>query len=347
MDSEQILLNIYKQQHYDATQYKMQKFIVSLGAIASFAGVVLMMIFYTGMLYVYTFAGAVIWAGVAMLLARLKVVSLNIASLTFMLYACFVLIPVFWHLTGIMGGAPHVSLILLVGILSMFSGKTLKLMLFFYLMLLSALTIFSIVVEIPVAADIPKLGYTIAAYIIAVMLISFYLLLRIKEFDKMNDVFLRSSFKDELTRLFNRKVLDLIMQYEESLYKQEKSDYILVMLDIDNFKQINDEHGHVFGDVILRNIAKLINDKVRSSDFVVRYGGDEFLVVQTNATNNSISLFTDSIEEAIASFCETDMNVSTSYGFAARSECKTPEEVLVLADKRLYEKKKAFAKEEF
>jgi diguanylate cyclase (GGDEF)-like protein len=92
-------------------------------------------------------------------------------------------------------------------------------------------------------------------------------------------------------------------------------------------------------------VAKCIKDKVRSSDFVVRYGGDEFLVVQTNATSNSINHFIDRMEEAMDSFCGMDIKVSTSYGFAARSECKTPEEVLALADKRLYEKKEALATE--
>ncbi len=117
------------------------------------------------------------------------------------------------------------------------------------------------------------------------------------------------------------------------------------MFDIDKFKQMNDEHGHVFGDIILRNVAECINDKVRSSDFVVRYGGDEILVVQTNSTNKSMRFFIDRIEEAMDSSCDLGVEVSASYGFAARSECEKPEEVLMLADKRLYEKKEALAKE--
>jgi diguanylate cyclase (GGDEF)-like protein len=82
---------------------------------------------------------------------------------------------------------------------------------------------------------------------------------------------------------------------------------------------------------------------VRSSDFVVRYGGDEFLVVQTNATDESIRLFIEKIEEAMEASCYFEIKASASYGIAARSECKTPQEVLKLADKRLYEKKFALA----
>jgi diguanylate cyclase (GGDEF)-like protein len=102
----------------------------------------------------------------------------------------------------------------------------------------------------------------------------------------MQDSFLKTSFRDELTRLFNRKVLDIIMKYAEKMFKSSHTDYTIVMFDVDKFKQMNDEHGHVFGDIILRNVAKCIEDRARSSDFVVRYGGDEFLVVQTKDSKN-------------------------------------------------------------
>ena len=341
MDSEQILLKLFKQQHYDETRYKMQKIVMLFSTIACACGTASMILFYSGMLDIYVFAGAVICSGVAMLLARLKVVSFNTACLSFILYACFILVPIFWYLTGITGSAPYVSIAVLVAILSMFTGKLLKRLIYPYLGMLLVLAIYSAVVEIPVAADLPSLIYTVVAYILAVILIFSYMLSKQKKIEQMSDQFLRSSFRDDLTRLFNRKVLDIILQYEEKLYKENKSDYILVMFDVDKFKQMNDEHGHVFGDIILRNVAKCINDRVRSSDFVVRYGGDEFLVVQTNATDKSVQLFIDRIEEAMEASCYMEIKVSASYGIAARSECETPQEVLALADKRLYEKKEA------
>ena len=339
MDSEQILLEIYKLQHYDATRFKMQKLVMIFSTIACVCGTAMMILFYTNMLSVLVFAGAVICSGVTMLLYRLKAISFDNACFSFILYVCFILMPIFWYSVHFMGSAPYVSIAVLVAILSTFTGKRLNRLLLFYLSLLTLLTIYSAIVEIPVAADLPSLLYSLIAYILTLLLIASYMLSKHKRFDELNDKFLHSSFKDELTRVYNRKVLDIIMQYEESLYKNEKSDYILIMFDIDKFKQMNDEHGHVFGDIILRNVAKCINDKVRSSDFVVRYGGDEFLVVQTNATNDSIHFFIDRIEEAMEASCYLENKVSASYGFAARSECGTPEEVLVLADKRLYEKK--------
>jgi len=346
LDSEQILINMYKQKHYNATQHTMQKIIMMVSILACSIGVAVMIIYYIGLLVIYAFAGAVVCAVVVLLLFRLKVVSFNIATYLFMLYICFILIPIFWYFTGVSGSASYVSLIILVTVLSVFSGKMQKRLWLAYLVLLFVLTSYSAVREIPIATNVPQLVYVIAAYTVAVILISYYLLLKNKKIDELNDEFLRSSFKDDLTKAYNRKLLDIIMQYEESLYKQEKSDYILIMFDIDKFKQMNDDHGHVFGDIILRNVALCINDRVRSSDFVVRYGGDEFLVVQTNATEKSIQFFIDRIEEAIDSSCDLGVEVSVSYGFAARSECENFEEVLILADQRLYEKKEALAKKE-
>ena len=345
MDSEQILLTMFKQQHYDATRHKMQKVIMTLSTLACAAGAAVMSIFYSGMIDIYVFAGAVVFSGITMLFVRLKILSLNIASFCFMIYVCFILVPVFWYFTGITGSAPYVSIIILVAILSMFTGKMLKWIFVFYFAVLIALTIYSAIVEIPAASDLPPLIYTIVAYVITTALTSYYILSKQNEYERMNDKFLRSSFKDELTRVFNRRVLDIIMIYEEALYQKEKSDYILFMFDIDKFKQMNDEHGHVFGDIVLRNIAKCINEKVRSSDFVVRYGGDEFLVVQTNASKESAKYFIERIENAMETSCYLDIDVTVSYGFALRSECDTPHDVLVLADRRLYEKKEAQPKE--
>ena len=338
MDSEQILINIFKQQHYDATRDKMQHIILILSAVASSIGVVLMLIFHT-VFYAYLFAGAVICIGINVVLHLLKRISLNLASFFCMLYLCFILIPVFWLYTGANGSAPYISIIILIGVLSMFSGKMLKGLLFSYMAVLIGLTVYSIIVEIPETDDITELVYIIAAYLITIILTATYLMTKLKKFNELNDKFLRSSFKDELTRVYNRKLLDIITQYEENKHKKEGIDYVFVMFDIDHFKKMNDENGHVFGDIVLRNVAKCINEKVRSSDFVVRYGGDEFLVVQTNATSESVVLFLERIDKALETSCYLDVDISVSYGYAARSECNSPQEVLELADKRLYDKK--------
>ena len=339
MDSEQVLLNMFKKQHYDASQHTMQKIIMALSIAASIAGAILMSIFHMFPIYTYVFLGSIVVAIIMLILAVLKIVSLNFASFIYLIYACFLLIPVLWIMTGIMGAAPLISITLLIGVISMFSGRMLVGMLSAYLLALFSLTLYSIFTEIPSSGDIPHVAYSSAAYLISVILITTYTLSKQKRYEDMNDEFLRSSFKDDLTRVYNRKILELIMKYEESLYKKEKSDYIFVMIDVDGFKNVNDKHGHIFGDLVLRNVAKCISSKVRSSDFVVRYGGDEFLVIQTNATEYSLKTFLKRVKEAMQDACAMELDTSLSFGYAARSECETQLEALHMADQRLYEMK--------
>ena len=340
MDSEKILLDMFKKQHYDESRHNMQKIILFLSGGASLCGAVLMTIFFAGAVYLYMLLVSVGLAGIALIVGRKNASTLNWASFFYILFVAMVLVPVLWHFTGIEGSAPYISLVILVSILSMFSGKMLHVSLSAYLTVLLALMVYSVAIEVPLRRDHAHMFYTLIAYLIAVGLITTYILSKLKRFEELNDRFLRSSFKDELTHVYNRRLLDIIIQYEEVQYNKQKQDYLLMMLDIDQFKNMNDSRGHIFGDIVLRNVAKCINDKVRDNDFVVRYGGDEFLVVQTSATEYSLQALVDRMNEAIEASCYMDISISVSYGYAARSECKNPGEVLALADKRLYEMKK-------
>lgn len=84
--------------------------------------------------------------------------------------------------------------------------------------------------------------------------------------------------RDPLTKALNRRFLPSILSREISLANSSSTAFTLLMIDVDHFKQINDKWGHAAGDVVLRQIAEVIMDNVRLSDFVFRYGGEEFLV---------------------------------------------------------------------
>ena len=85
--------------------------------------------------------------------------------------------------------------------------------------------------------------------------------------------------RDVLTQLFNRRFLQTILKREIELNRRKKSQFCVLMLDIDFFKRVNDQHGHDAGDRVLQGIAGLLLNQVRVSDFVFRYGGEEFLIV--------------------------------------------------------------------
>jgi diguanylate cyclase (GGDEF)-like protein len=312
-----------------------------ISAVSSVFGIILTVIFYTNLWYILVFVGPIVCVSVNGLLAWRKLIRLYTASFVTMLYNSFIFIPSLWLVTGIKGAAPMTSLIILVAIMTLFSGKTLKWLLAGFFLMLLALTVYDSLIQFPVTENTISLVYIIAAYWTTSVLIMLYMLSKQREFDELNDKFLRSSFKDELTQLYNRKLLDIIIEYVESLYKREHQDYILVMFDIDDFKKLNDDHGHVFGDIVIRSVAQCIHENARSSDFVVRYGGDEYLLIQANASAASISAFVQRIEKALKTSCQLGINISVTYGFALRSECESPDAVLKLADERLYEKKEA------
>jgi diguanylate cyclase len=86
--------------------------------------------------------------------------------------------------------------------------------------------------------------------------------------------------RDTLTRLLNRRFLSTVLAREIALHRRESDvTFSLLLLDIDHFKRINDEHGHDAGDAVLQQAATLVLASVRPSDFVFRYGGEEILVV--------------------------------------------------------------------
>lgn len=87
------------------------------------------------------------------------------------------------------------------------------------------------------------------------------------------------TLKDPLTRCYNRRFLDDYIKQYEPLAKRNNSEIGLFMLDIDHFKLVNDEFGHQAGDKVLKEVVAIIHDQIRESDMLVRFGGEEFLII--------------------------------------------------------------------
>lgn len=81
---------------------------------------------------------------------------------------------------------------------------------------------------------------------------------------------------DHLTGLLNRKAMDFILNSQYQIAKLTGKPLSIVMLDLDDFKNINDRYGHLVGDCVLQNFAKELQEHLRKSDFIFRYGGEEF-----------------------------------------------------------------------
>ncbi|MBF0573331.1 MAG: GGDEF domain-containing protein [Desulfamplus sp.] len=88
---------------------------------------------------------------------------------------------------------------------------------------------------------------------------------------------------DSLTRLFNRRYIDTILRRQTEISMKQGLPYSILMLDIDHFKLVNDTYGHDSGDAVLKQFSELLLLSVRTSDFIFRYGGEEFLIVLGSA----------------------------------------------------------------
>ncbi len=105
--------------------------------------------------------------------------------------------------------------------------------------------------------------------------------LNLENIDLRHKLYLQT-IHDPLTGLFNRRFLDEMLKKDLAKASRDKSNLVVAMLDLDYFKQINDNYGHEAGDEVLRQAGKLLNHYFRKSDTVCRYGGEEFVVILQN-----------------------------------------------------------------
>lgn len=152
--------------------------------------------------------------------------------------------------------------------------------------------------------------------------------------------------KDPLTGVYNRRYFNEVIERELSRSKRYDHPIGFLMIDVDGFKQINDRFGHQIGDRVLQSVAELLQKQVRETDLVVRYGGDEFLVmlVETDGQTEAVKR---RIEEAVAKRNETNalvpFPVTLSIGTAHWNpqEEGSIEQVLRKADQQMYKEKRA------
>lgn len=144
---------------------------------------------------------------------------------------------------------------------------------------------------------------------------------------------------DALTGILNRGSFDQILKSLES----DKKNFALILMDVDNFKTVNDTYGHAIGDVVLKKVSKFLAEGFRSIDYVCRIGGDEFAVLMTNVTLDNEELIKDKINKInkeLYNHEEDIPRVSLSVGVAF-ADIKNPSESLFKdADRAMYHVKK-------
>jgi diguanylate cyclase (GGDEF)-like protein len=153
-----------------------------------------------------------------------------------------------------------------------------------------------------------------------------------KQYDKAKFL----SEKDFLTGAYNRRFV-----YESFPKLNKKSSYISILLiDINNFKQLNDKYGHESGDKALKVLGSLLLKNTRKTDIVSRWGGDEFLLLLSNVDQKDIEKIKVRIEnevsKEIGAYCK-ELNIGVSIGEATYPyEGKTLDDVIKVADQNMY-----------
>ena len=153
----------------------------------------------------------------------------------------------------------------------------------------------------------------------------------------------QSAITDKLTGLYSRGYFDHFLDLEIKRSYRQKTPVALLMIDIDNFKQINDTFGHLTGDKILNHIGDLIKFNMREIDLAARYGGEEFAVVMSNTDTQEAEKAAERIRRAIQEhgFVDCNSTVTVSIGIALYPlDAKSMDELIEKSDISLYKAKR-------
>ncbi|NOR57908.1 MAG: diguanylate cyclase, partial [Sulfurimonas sp.] len=143
--------------------------------------------------------------------------------------------------------------------------------------------------------------------------------------------------------IFNRKYFFEKVEYDFSKSRRTRTDFTIVMADIDYFKQINDQYGHQVGDEVLVEISKIFVEHIRAYDIVARYGGEEFVFFIYSDARETVTIFKrieKLLQEEMIEIDNHKIDLKCSFGIAEDRDNLSIYELVSLADKALYEAKK-------
>ena len=137
---------------------------------------------------------------------------------------------------------------------------------------------------------------------------------------------LELGYQDGLTNAYNRRYFDERLKHEVDRCSRNKTDLVCLFIDVDFFKQINDQHGHQVGDAVLVRLVALMSEQVRSSDIVARYGGEEFAIILPETgiqlAHEVAERIRSKVEAQKLIFDDSTLGVTVSIGLASLSQIK-------------------------
>ena len=148
---------------------------------------------------------------------------------------------------------------------------------------------------------------------------------------------------DKLTQLYNRLKIDTVFDTEITRAIRYKTNFSVILLDIDFFKKVNDTYGHEAGDIVLKGFAQVFKEIARNIDIIGRYGGEEFLAILSETDRKGAVTFAEKVRKKLEIsrfvYQGKKIQVTISGGIAYREEYPSENLMMKAADERLYKAK--------
>ena len=183
--------------------------------------------------------------------------------------------------------------------------------------------------------------YTMLIRVLAVISVIFcifiYYHLKLKKYNRILE---HQSVTDKLTGIFNRIKLDYQLEHSLDLAVRYKQAFSIILLDIDYFKHVNDDYGHLVGDYGLKEVAKLLQDNIRSVDTLGRWGGEEFLIICPEQSRESAAILAEKLREVIGNYKFNHFShLTCSFGVSCYQVHDNSHQIIKRADDALYKAK--------
>lgn len=189
------------------------------------------------------------------------------------------------------------------------------------------------------------LGAAVASFLIVMISLILIIILMVKQYEIQNQELrlmageLKAmAQRDPLTQLYNRRYLT---EYLEERMSQNDASFAVVLLDLDDFKAVNDTYGHLYGDEVLQNFSIIIEDKLKHQGIAARFGGEEFMLVMNTTDEKEIESLMEAIREDYEQFSMKTKGIRLT--FSGGAELFQKEDYITrlfnAADEKLYEAK--------